>query len=63
MRDTKNRSGQRELDIQLTLLETEPVPPERLKEGLRVLANWLTRVSRQEDGTRGKTAESNPELT
>ncbi len=54
MRDTKNRCGQRELDIQLTLLETEPVPPARLKEGLRVLAAWLARVSRQEDVQSGK---------
>jgi len=55
MCDTKNRSGQRELDIQLTLLETEPVPPARLKEGLRVLASWLARMSRHEDGSRKKT--------
>ena len=55
MRDTNNRGGTQELDIQLTLLETEPVPPARLAEGLQTLATWLTRVSRQEDGSRGKT--------
>ena len=53
MRDPRKRGDRLELNIQLTLLETEPVPPARLREGLRVLAIWLARVSRQEDAQSG----------
>ena len=50
MNDAKNRGRSRELDAQLSFAETEPMPPEQLRDALRILATWVSR------GPRGRAA-------
>jgi hypothetical protein len=49
MNERKRRNKTRELVVQFTLTEAGPVPPERLKDGLRVLVTWLARMSGKPD--------------
>ena len=37
------RHRRRELDPQLTFTETDPIPPERLRDALRLLVTWASR--------------------
>ena len=58
MNDAKSRDRCRELDVQLTFTEAEPVPPDQLRDALRVLVVWLRRISRKPDARQERFREN-----
>ena len=53
MNDTKIRRRTRDLDVQLMFTQTEQIPPERLKDALRVLVTWFKRTTENANNAPG----------